>query len=259
MNRFIDSHTHLFVEEFDEDREAAVQRAIEAGVTKLCLPCITSSSIAPINELCTKHPGVCFPMVGLHPTEIGDDYKEELEKIRKELDSNTNIIAVGEVGIDLYWDTTQRNQQIEVFETQIAWAREKNLPLAIHTRNAFDELRETLDRCRCKELRGVFHCFSGTAEEARKLLQYEGFMYGIGGVVTYKKSTLPETLKEIPLERIILETDSPYLAPVPRRGKRNESSFIPYIAERLADIYGTTVEKVANITTANAEQLFGIG
>ena len=258
MNRFIDTHTHLFVEEYDTDREQAVQRAIEAGVTKLCLPCITSASIAPIKELCANHPGTCFAMAGLHPTEIGDDYKRELEIIKKELDENPDIIAVGEVGIDLYWDTTRRQEQIEVFETQVAWAREKNLPLSIHTRNAFEELFDSLDRCKAKELRGIFHCFSGEAEEARKLLPYEGFMFGIGGVVTYKKSTLPETLSVIPLERIVLETDAPYLAPVPRRGKRNESSFLPYIAERLAEIYGTTTEEVARITTLNAEKLFGI-
>lgn len=258
MNRFIDTHTHLFVEEFDTDREQAVQRAIEAGVTKLCLPGITSASIAPIKEMCANYPGICFAMAGLHPTEIGDNYKAELEIIKKELDENPDIIAVGEVGIDLYWDTTRRKEQIEVFETQIAWAREKKLPLSIHTRNAFEELFASLDRCKAKELRGIFHCFSGETEDALKLLPYEGFMFGIGGVVTYKKSTLPDTLSVIPLERIVLETDAPYLAPVPRRGKRNESSFLPFIAERLAEIYGTTTEEVARITTLNAEKLFGI-
>ena len=258
MNRFVDTHTHLFVEEFNDDRAAVVERAIEAGVTKLCLPCITSESIAPIMAMCESHPGVCFPMVGLHPTEIGDDYAHQLQTMRALLDSNDKIIAVGEVGIDLYWDTTYRDRQIEVFETQIAWAREKQLPLVIHSRNAPDDLYDTLVRCNAQDLTGVFHCFSGDVAEMQRLSAFEGFMFGIGGVVTYKKSTLPEVVAALPLERILLETDSPYLAPVPRRGKRNESSYIPYIAERVAEIHNTTVERVAAVTTANAERLFAI-
>ncbi len=256
MIEFVDTHTHLFVHEFDEDREAAVQRAIDAGVGKLCLPCITTDSIAPIAAMCEKHPGVCYAMAGLHPTEIGDDYKEQLATIKSHLKENKNIIAVGEVGIDLYWDTSRRNEQIEVFETQIAWARELSLPLCIHSRNAFDDLHACMQRCGCNELTGVFHCFSGTKEQACELMKMEGFMFGIGGVVTYKKSDLPEVLSCVPLERIVLETDSPYLAPVPRRGKRNESSYIPYIATRIAEIYDTTVENVARVTTDNAYRLF---
>ncbi|MBQ2367772.1 MAG: TatD family hydrolase, partial [Bacteroidaceae bacterium] len=166
--------------------------------------------------------------------------------------------AVGEVGIDLYWDDSRRNEQIEVFETQIEWARELGLPLCIHSRNAFDDLYACLQRCRCNELTGVFHCFSGTKEQAQLLMQMEGFVFGIGGVVTYKKSDLPDVLSVLPLERIVLETDSPYLAPVPRRGRRNESSYIPFIAQRIAEIYGTTVERVAEVTTATAERLFSI-
>lgn len=260
MSKFVDTHTHLFVQEFDEDRAAAVLRAIDAGVNKLCLPSISADSIAPIEAMCREYPGVCYAMAGLHPTEVGDDYKEQLAIIKKHLDENENIIAVGEVGIDLYWDDTRRCEQIEAFETQIAWARERALPLVIHSRNAFDCLYECMQRCRCSELAGVFHCFSGTKEQVESLLKMEGFMFGIGGVVTYKKSDLPEVLPYIPLERIILETDSPYLAPVPRRGKRNESSYIPYIAARLAEIYNTTIECVADVTTANATRLFhGLG
>lgn len=258
MSKFVDTHTHLFVQEFDEDREAAVQRAIDAGVDRLCLPGITADSLAPIAAMCEKYPGVCYAMAGLHPTEVGDDYKEQLTTIKEHLYTNKNIIAVGEVGIDLYWDDSRRNEQIEVFETQIEWARELGLPLCIHSRNAFDDLYACLQRCRCNELTGVFHCFSGTKEQALQLMQMEGFVFGIGGVVTYKKSDLPDVLSVLPLERIVLETDSPYLAPVPRRGRRNESSYIPFIAQRIAEIYGTTVERVAEVTTATAERLFSI-
>ena len=258
MNRYIDTHTHLFVEEFDGDRVEAVERAMEAGVTKLCLPCIKSSSVEPIMQMCAAYPGVCFPMIGLHPTDVAENSDEELSALKRILDSRDDIIAVGEVGIDLYWDTTYRDRQIEVFETQIAWAREKHLPLVIHSRDAFDELHDTLTRCRANELTGVFHCYSGDEEQLARLAHFEGFMFGVGGVVTYKKSNLPEVLRNLPLERVLLETDSPYLAPVPRRGKRNESAYIPYIAERVAQIYGTTVENVAAVTTANAERLFAI-
>lgn len=258
MNRFVDTHTHLFVPEFSDDRGEVVKRALEAGVTKLCLPCITADSIESIQEMCDKYPGVCFAMAGLHPTELGDDYRQQLDKIKAYLDSDKSVVAIGEVGIDLYWDDTRLNEQIEVFETQIAWAREKRLPLAIHTRNAFNEMCCTLQQNGGKELTGVFHCFTGTPEEARMLLPFEGFMFGIGGVVTYKKTTLPESLALIPLERILLETDAPYLSPVPHRSKRNESSYIPYVAQRLAEIYGTTVETVARVTTENAERLFAI-
>lgn len=258
MNRYIDTHTHLFVEEFSDDRDAVVKRALDAGVTKLCLPGITADSMQPIKDMCDKYPGVCFAMAGLHPTELGDDYKEQLDRIKACLDNDGSIVAVGEVGIDLYWDDTRLKEQTEVFEAQISWAREKGLPLAIHTRNAFGEMCGSLQRCGGKELTGVFHCFTGTKEEAEALLSFEGFMFGIGGVVTYKKNTLAESLPLIPLERILLETDSPYLSPVPCRGRRNESSYIPYIAQRVADIYGTDVETVACITTENAERLFAI-
>jgi TatD DNase family protein len=209
-------------------------------------------------QMCAAYPGVCFPMIGLHPTDVAENSDEELSALKRILDSRDDIIAVGEVGIDLYWDTTYRDRQIEVFETQIAWAREKHLPLVIHSRDAFDELHDTLTRCRANELTGVFHCYSGDEEQLARLARFEGFMFGVGGVVTYKKSNLPEILRHLPLERVLLETDSPYLAPVPRRGKRNESAYIPYIAERVAQIYGTTVENVAAVTTANAERLFAI-
>ncbi len=256
MIEFIDTHTHLFEPEFAEDREAVVQRAVEAGVKTLCLPCITEASLSRMEEMCAGFPGICYPMIGLHPTELGDDYQAVLDRMYKELKGNDSYIAVGEVGLDLYWDVTRKNEQLDAFRQQIEWAAETGLPLAIHSRNAFDDLYKVMDDNRSKGLTGVFHCFSGDAEEARKLLSFDGFYLGIGGVVTYRKSTLPSVLADVPLERVVLETDSPYLAPVPRRGKRNESSYIPFVAQKLAEIYGCSVDEVAAVTTDNACRLF---
>ncbi len=256
MIEFIDTHTHLFEPEFAEDRESVVQRAVEAGVKTLCLPCITEASLSRMEEMCAGFPGICYPMIGLHPTELGDDYQAVLDRMYKELKGNDSYIAVGEVGLDLYWDDTRKNEQLDAFRQQIEWAAETGLPLAIHSRNAFDDLYRVMDDNRSKGLTGVFHCFSGDAEEARKLLSFDGFYLGIGGVVTYRKSTLPSVLADVPLERVVLETDSPYLAPVPRRGKRNESSYIPFVAQKLAEIYGCSVDEVAAVTTDNARRLF---
>lgn len=256
MIEFIDTHTHLFEPEFAEDRETVVQRAVEAGVKTLCLPCITEASLSRMEEMCAGFPGICYPMIGLHPTELGDDYQAVLDRMYKELKGNDSYIAVGEVGLDLYWDDTRKNEQLDAFRQQIEWAAETGLPLAIHSRNAFDDLYKVMDDNRSKGLTGVFHCFSGDAEEARKLLSFDGFYLGIGGVVTYRKSTLPSVLADVPLERVVLETDSPYLAPVPRRGKRNESSYIPFVAQKLAEIYGCSVDEVAAVTTDNARRLF---
>lgn len=256
MIEFIDTHTHLFEPEFAEDREAVVQRAVEAGVKTLCLPCITEASLSRMEEMCAGFPGICYPMIGLHPTELGDDYQAVLDRMYKELKGNDSYIAVGEVGLDLYWDVTRKNEQLDAFRQQIEWAAETGLPLAIHSRNAFDDLYKVMGDNRSKGLTGVFHCFSGDAEEARKLLSFDGFYLGIGGVVTYRKSTLPSVLADVPLERVVLETDSPYLAPVPRRGKRNESSYIPFVAQKLAEIYGCSVDEVAAVTTDNARRLF---
>lgn len=256
MIEFIDTHTHLFEPEFAEDREAVVQRAVEAGVKTLCLPCITEASLSRMEEMCAGFPGICYPMIGLHPTELGDDYQAVLDRMYKELKGNDSYIAVGEVGLDLYWDDTRKNEQLDAFRQQIEWAAETGLPLAIHSRNAFDDLYKVMDDNRSKGLTGVFHCFSGDAEEARKLLSFDGFYLGIGGVVTYRKSTLPSVLADVPLVRVVLETDSPYLAPVPRRGKRNESSYIPFVAQKLAEIYGCSVDEVAAVTTDNARRLF---
>ncbi len=256
MIEFVDTHTHLFVSEFNDDRDMTVQRALQAGVKKLCLPSITEETLPDILAMCGNYPGVCYPMIGLHPTELGEDYKATLERLCLLLKNDNRFIAVGEVGIDLYWDDTRRKEQIDAFNIQIEWAAEYGLPLVIHSRNAFNELCDVMESHRGKGLTGVFHCFSGSEEEARRLLSFDGFFLGIGGVLTYKKSTLPQTIKNVPLERILLETDSPYLPPVPFRGKRNESSYIPYIAEFMAGLYGCSIEEVARITTANAHELF---
>ena len=256
MIEFVDTHTHLFTAEFDADRDVVVQRALDAGVTTLCLPAIDEASIEPLLAMCNNYPGVCYPMIGLHPTELGEGYVPTLERMRSKLDSDNRFIAIGEVGLDFYWDDTRKQEQCDAFRRQLAWAQETGLPLVIHSRSAFDELYAIMDEHRGKGLKGVFHCFSGSEDEARKLLSFDGFFLGIGGVLTYKKSLLPEVLKSVPLERVVLETDSPYLAPVPKRGKRNESAFVPYVAEFLAGVYDCTVEQVAAVTTANARALF---
>ncbi len=257
MTNYIDTHTHLFVQEFDDDRDAAVERAIEAGVSRLCLPSIDASSIEPIMAMCDRYPGVCYPMIGLHPTDVADDYRLQLQQMHSLLESSNRFIAIGEVGLDFYWDDTRKEQQIEAFETQIQWAASTGLPLVIHSRSAFESICDIMEKHRGKQLTGIFHCFSGSADEARALLGFPGFMLGIGGTLTYKKSPLPQTLAEaVPLERIVLETDSPYLAPVPKRGGRNESAYIPHIAAHLAGIYNCSVEQIAHTTTANALKIF---
>lgn len=257
MIELIDTHTHLFVEEFDDDRDAAVQRAIEAGISRLCLPCITEDSVAPMMDMCRRHPDVCRPMIGLHPTEVDDAYIERLAAMRALTSVEHPFIAVGEVGLDFYWDDSRRTQQMDAFERQIEWARDMRLPLVIHSRNAFEELCDVMERHRADALTGVFHCFTGTHDEARRLLTYGGFMLGIGGVLTYKKSSLPDVLAStVPLDRIVLETDSPYLAPVPHRGRRNESAYMVDTAEFLARVYGMDVDSVARITTENARRVF---
>lgn len=256
MIEFVDTHAHLFTTEFDADRVETVQRAIDAGVSTLCLPAINEESLKPLLDMCDSFPGVCYPMIGLHPTELGNDYDSVLDRMYSLLKSDDRFVAIGEVGLDFYWDDTKKREQKDVFCRQIEWALEMGLPLAIHSRSAFDELYAIMDSYRGRGLRGVFHCFSGSEDEACKLLSFDGFYLGIGGVVTYKKSILPEVLKSVPLERVVLETDSPYLAPVPKRGKRNESAYVPHIADFLSGLYGCSVEQIAAVTTGNAKTLF---
>ena len=256
MIEFIDTHTHIFEPDFEDDRVAAVQRALDSGVRTLCLPCINADSLDRMEAMCNSFPAVCRAMIGLHPTELGEDYHSTLELFHNRLCTPNNYIAIGEVGLDFYWDDTRKNEQIDAFGCQIGWASETGLPLVIHSRNAFNELYSIMESHRSRGLTGIFHCFSGSAEEASKLLSFDGFYLGIGGVVTYRNSTLPAVLADVPLEKLVLETDSPYLSPVPKRGKRNESSYIPFIAEKLAEIYGCTVGHVAEVTTANAKTVF---
>lgn len=254
---FIDTHTHIYDEDFRDDVDQVVERARAAGAKRLLLPCIDEACIEPMLELVARYPELCFPMMGLQPEELPDDPWPLLDRMEEHIKSG-KYVAVGEVGIDLYWDTSRRDEQVEVFRHEVGWAVKYNLPLVIHCRNAHRLLCDVLSERRDELQRGgIFHCFGGTEEEARELLSFPNFYLGIGGIVTFKKSTLPDVLSSVvPLSRIVVETDAPYLTPVPYRGKRNEPAYIPHIIARLADIYATTPEQVAEITTQNAERLF---
>ena len=250
----IDTHTHLFSSQFDEDRNAVVQKAIDNGVSKMLLPNISSETIEAMHQLCQDFPEHCYPMMGLHPCDVKDDYLKELEIVKAQLDKD-KYVAVGEIGIDLYWDKSTLDIQKKAFRQQLIWAKEYDLPVAIHIRESFDEIFEVIEEVNDEKLRGVFHCFTGTKEQGLRAIDM-GFMLGIGGVVTFKNSGLDQTLSGLPLAQLILETDSPYLAPTPHRGQRNESAFIPLMAQKLADIYEMDIEEVARITTQNAKTLF---
>lgn len=257
--RFIDTHTHIYTEEFVDDGEDVVRSAIEAGAEALLLPNIDANSLPQVEALCKKWLNFCFPMIGLHPTEITEESSDFLQEIGNRLSkSESPFIAIGEVGIDLYWDASKREEQIKVFAKQIEWSIQYKLPLVIHSRSAHREIMETLTPFRQNLLGGIFHCFSGTIEEANEILyDFPNFYFGIGGVVTFKNSILPQVLQScIPLEKIVVETDAPYLAPVPYRGKRNEPKYILSILNKLADIYGVEVDKVAEVTTRNVYHLF---
>lgn len=255
MIGLIDTHTHLFCEEFDNDRDLAIIRAKEAGVTRLFMPNIDDESIESLLSLCDRHSG-CYPLMGLHPTSVNTNWEERLTKVEKVLRSGRTFYGIGEVGLDLYWDKTYVNEQKQTFAKQAEWALELNLPLIIHCRNAHNELLDVMSKYKGTPLRGIFHSFGGSLDEAKELLSFENFMLGINGIVTFKKSTLPETLKQLPLERIVLETDSPYLAPVPYRGNRNESAYLVSTANKLAEIFDTTIDDIARHTTTNALKVF---
>ena len=253
----IDTHSHIYGPEYDEDRELVVQRAQQAGVERILLPNINEASIEPMLSLCRAFPGYCFPMMGLHPEDVTDDYPQVLDRMENLLnDSSHPYIAIGEVGLDFYWDASHSQEQIEVFTRQIEWAVRYKLPLMIHSRSAHDQLVQAIRPFASEGLRGVFHCFSGTLDEALELLSFEGFVLGIGGVSTFKKSTLPEVLQSVPLQRIVLETDSPYLAPVPYRGKRNEPAYVLEVMHKVANIYNVTPEEVEKVTNANVKHVF---
>jgi TatD DNase family protein len=253
---FIDTHTHLYDEAFLGEDDLAVVRAVEAGVTKMILPDIDSQTREAMLALAERHEGTLFPCIGLHPTSVDTGWQNEMLQVEKHLDRK--IYAIGEIGMDCYWSKEFIREQEEVLRIQLEIAARMNLPVIIHSRDSTELLINILKDYAHLGLRGVFHAFSGSLETFRELQKTGNWYIGIGGVLTYKKASIAETVKQIPLERILLETDSPYLTPVPFRGKRNESSYIPYIADRLAELSGHSLEEVAHTTTENAQKLFGI-
>ncbi|HEV3412395.1 MAG TPA: TatD family hydrolase [Puia sp.] len=253
--RLIDTHCHLYSKEFDKDREAILQRAEKEGVEGIYLPMVDSGSRAALLELEAKYPDRCFGMTGLHPTSVKEDFGAELRIVEEDL-ARRRWAAVGEIGLDFYWDRTFECQQYEAFHLQIEWALQYRLPIVIHSRDSMKESIGVVRGHQRGELRGVFHCFGASVEDARAIVDL-GFYLGIGGVLTYKNSTLPDVLCEVPLDSIVVETDAPYLAPVPFRGKRNEPAYLRYVVARLAEVKGVSVEEIAAVTTANAEKLFG--
>jgi TatD DNase family protein len=250
----IDTHTHLYLNNFSDDRDRVIERALKKDVLKMLLPNIDSGTIDPLHQLAVKFGEHCYPMMGLHPTSVRENYLEELRKIEMTL-RDGNYIGIGETGMDLYWDTTFKEEQEESLSIQINWAKEMNLPLVLHTRNAFKEIFRVMDKKWEKGLNGVFHSFSGNLEEAERIMDY-GFYIGINGIITFKNNDIEDVISEIPPQHIILETDAPFLSPVPYRGKRNESSYLVHIAEKISKIYKLSFEEIAEITTSNALNLF---
>lgn len=270
--KIVDTHTHLDGEEFDEDRAEVIMRAKEAGVGMVFLPAIDVKTSEAVLKLSHEYPGYAYPMVGLHPEEVKADWKEQLKKIEAILDAHltavdglngikykSDYIAIGEIGLDFYWSREFEKEQLEAFEKQVEWSCETGLPLMIHCRKAQNEMLHILRKWKNKLPGGVFHCFTGNQQEAKELLEYDNFVLGIGGVSTFKSSHLREDLPAaVPLERIVLETDSPYMAPVPYRGKRNESAFVVQVMKTLATAYGVSEEEVAKVTNQNVERVFGV-
>lgn len=270
--KIVDTHTHLDGEEFDEDRSEVIMRAKEAGVGMVFLPAIDVKTSEAVLKLSHEYPGYAYPMVGLHPEEVKADWKEQLKKIEAILDEHltavdglngikykSDYIAIGEIGLDFYWSREFEKEQLEAFEKQVEWSCETGLPLMIHCRKAQNEMLHILRKWKDKLPGGVFHCFTGNQQEAKELLEYDNFVLGIGGVSTFKSSHLREDLPAaVPLERIVLETDSPYMAPVPYRGKRNESAFVVQVMKTLATAYGVSEEEVAKVTNQNVERVFGV-
>ena len=270
--KIVDTHTHLDGEEFDEDRAEVILRAKEAGVGMVFLPAIDVKTSEAVLKLSHEYPDYAYPMVGLHPEEVKADWKEQLKKIEAILDEHltavdglngikykSDYIAIGEIGLDFYWSREFEKEQLEAFEKQVEWSCETGLPLMIHCRKAQNEMLHILRKWKDKLPGGVFHCFTGNQQEAKELLEYDNFVLGIGGVSTFKSSHLREDLPAaVPLERIVLETDSPYMAPVPYRGKRNESAFVVQVMKTLATAYGVSEEEVAKVTNQNVERVFGV-
>lgn len=255
---FIDTHTHLDGEEFSKDITDVVDRAKAAGVTKVFLPAINLQSIDTILNTCKALPDFAYPMIGLHPEEVKADYKDVLTKMKAMLDKENPFIAIGEVGLDYYWSREFEKEQLVVFEEQVKWSIAYNKPLMIHCRKGQNEMVHILRKYEKDLPGGVFHCFTGNEKEAEELLSFDKFVLGIGGVLTFKKSHLPEVLPDIPLGRIVLETDSPYMAPVPHRGERNESSLLVYVIQKMAECYKLPKEKICEKTNENVKRVFGI-
>lgn len=254
----IDTHAHLYVDDYIEDIAQVVLRAKEVEVEKVILPNIDASTIALLKKAMLAYPSFFFPMMGLHPTSVKDNYKIELDIVYKELNNSNGYVAIGEIGIDLYWDSTYIKEQVEAFETQLRWSIEKDLPVAIHSRNSYKEIIESVRRVGAERLRGVFHSFSGDENDLKELLKFQNFYIGVNGIVTFKNSNLRSILENCPLNRILLETDSPYLSPSPYRGKRNEPMYLKYINQTLSDIYNVDYNEMAQITKTNALRLFDL-
>ena len=257
----VDTHTHLYQPAFDQDRQEAMNRCVEQGVETLLLPNIDSKSVSRVHDMLNRWPNRCRGMMGLHPCHVKEDWEQELAVIEQALNaplSHSPWVAIGEIGLDLHWDSSTLDIQRQALRIQLQWAKQRQLPVVIHVRKAFEELFEVLDAEMDDALIGVIHCFTGGLQEAQHALSYPGWMLGIGGVATYKNGGLDAVLPHVPLDRILLETDSPYLAPVPHRGKRNESSYITLVASRVAEIMGKDVHEVARQTTSNAMKLFGL-
>jgi TatD DNase family protein len=252
-----DTHIHWYLKDFDPDRNAAIKKAIDQGISRFFLPCIDSFSVQQIISLCKDYPENCFGMIGLHPCSVDNNYEEELKEM-EQLIPKQKFYAIGEIGIDLYWDKTFFEQQKIVFKRQILQAQKLNLPIVIHMRNSFDEVMDVLLQTKNDTLKGIFHCFSGTLEQAILIIEKTGFKLGIGGVLTFKNSNLFKVIEAIDLKHVVLETDAPYLAPHPNRGKRNEGSYLSLIAQKIAEIKNISLEEVAEITTDNSKQIFGI-
>jgi len=251
----IETHTHLYAEQFDEDRAEAMQRAFDAGVKEIYLPAIDSETHQAMLDLEAAYPKRVFSMMGLHPCSVKENYEEELAIVKSYLDTRS-FCAIGEIGIDLYWDKTTYEIQRKAFKQQIAWAKELNIPIVIHSRNSTEEVIDVLKEEKDERLRGIFHCFGGSVEEGRRIIDL-GFYLGIGGVVTFKNAGLDKTVAELPLESLVLETDAPYLSPKPYRGKRNETSYLRLIAEKIAAVKGVKFAEVEEQTTCNAKNIFG--
>lgn len=252
-----DTHTHLYLKQFDDDRDEMMQRCFDAGIERIFLPNIDSSSIDDMMAITAAYADNMFPMMGLHPCSVKENYEEEL-RIAKDWLTKEKFVAVGEIGIDLYWDKSTLDIQIDAFKRQIEWAKDLKLPIVIHARDSFDEIFQVLDEVNDDRLTGIFHCFTGTLDQANRVLDYGGFYLGIGGVVTFKNAGVDKVVAELPLDKLVLETDSPYLAPKPYRGKRNETSYIVHVANKVAEVQGVSLERVAEITTRNSQQVFGV-